>query len=634
MFKLDDLQRAYRVAIWVLAVSSLGALTAHAATATFEIEPQELSGALKAFAVQSHREIFFGPELARGKTSKGVKGKYDDLKALSLILEGTGLEFSVTPSDAILVRDPAGKNESSHLVTPPPSSANSDPNPQSSAESGVSGAQDDSKKSQITEIIVTAQKKAESLQNVPVPVLVLDAGALVAQNQLRLQDYYASVPGFTVLPADQNGAATLAIRGITTGGFANPTVGIVIDDVPYGSSTGLSGGSLAPDIDPSDLARVEVLRGPQGTLYGASSLGGLIKFVTVDPSTDTLSGRIQADANTVQNGAELGIGVRGAVNVPITDTLAIRASAFGRLDPGYIDDPFLHIDGINKDVAYGARLAALWRPSDTLSAKFSALYQDIHSDGNNDVFMAPGYSDLEQNYPRGVGAYDRRAQSYSLTLNAKFGSVDLTSLSGYSVNSLHDSYDYTPFLGTYTQTQFGVKATPLVEDNKTDKFTQEVRLSTPIGPYVDWLFGVFYTHERSPYVQNVYAQSPAGAFVGQWVSWNWGTTYAEYAGFTDITFHITDRFDLQVGGRESHNRQTYSEVDTGPYVQLAGSGHERQFLHLPGHAQPQDFVRLDAVRTARVRVSTRWPQPDGDRIRIACLFRARHKQELRAWGQG
>src|SRR3984957_619081 len=110
MPRLNGLTRSCCASLWIVAALSLAALTARADTAMFAIEPQDLSGALKAFAVQSHREIFFAPELARGRMSNGVKGTFDDLKALNIILEGTGLNFSVTASNAILVRDPTEAN--------------------------------------------------------------------------------------------------------------------------------------------------------------------------------------------------------------------------------------------------------------------------------------------------------------------------------------------------------------------------------------------------------------------------------------------------------------------------------------------------------------------------------------------
>src|SRR5258708_35027730 len=157
------------------------------------------------------------------------------------------------------------------------------------------------------------------MQGSPVQVSVIKAADFIGSNQLRLQDYYTSVPAWSVMPAGTTYYQSLSIRGITAGA-TNPSVGVMLDDVPYGSSTVQGGGLFVPDIDPNDLARVEVLRGPQGTLYGASSLGGLLKFVTVDPSTEAVSGRVQAGVSSVQNGNELGYNVRGAVNVPVTDT--------------------------------------------------------------------------------------------------------------------------------------------------------------------------------------------------------------------------------------------------------------------------------------------------------------------------
>jgi outer membrane receptor protein involved in Fe transport len=168
------------------------------------------------------------------------------------------------------------------------------------------------------------------------------------------------------MPEASSSFQQLSIRGIMSGLYTNPTVGITVDDVPYGSSTflGGGGGTVMPDIDPADLARIEVLRGPQGTLYGASSMGGLLKFVTVDPSTDGVSGRIEGGINSVYNGAELGYGARGSVNVPLGDVLAVRVSAFSRQDPGYVDNVQSGQRGVNKTDVDGGRLSALWRPSD------------------------------------------------------------------------------------------------------------------------------------------------------------------------------------------------------------------------------------------------------------------------------
>jgi len=351
----------------------------------------------------------------------------------------------------------------------------------------------------------------------------------------------------------------------------------MVDDTPYGSSTFLGGAAIVPDIDPGDLARVEVLRGPQGTFYGASSMGGLLKFVTVDPSTAGVSGRVQGGLSSVYNGNELGYNVRASVNVPLSDTFAICASGFTRRDPGYVDNPVLRIDGVNRAKADGGRLSALWRPSDVMSLKLTALLQEIKGDGSSDV--RPALGDLQQSNLRGTGEYDRKAQAYTATLSAKLGRMDLTAVSGYSVNAYSDSFDITHILAGLTQAFFGVPGTPLTDDNKTKKFTQEVRLTVPIGQRVAWLFGAFYTDEDTQSTQSILAADPAtGVEVGSGIHSTFPTTYREYAAFTDLTLNFTDRFDVQVGGRESEIRQTYTQTYTGIYTPIFNGGAPSPFV--------------------------------------------------------
>jgi iron complex outermembrane receptor protein len=567
--------RAHGLSQLVAVALSLITLVApvYADTATFSIDPQDLSGALKAFAVQSHREIFFAPELARGRRSKGVKGKYDDLRALNIILEGTGLDFSVTTSDAILVRDPTSKSESSPAVVAPTTSANkdtSDPpirvtqaqvNPNIPADG--SSVSSEFEKPKLEEIIVTAQKRAERLQDVPVPVTALSADSLVGANQLGLQSYYSSVPGLN-FSMDNRGAPSMSIRGLTTGAYVTPTVGVTIDDVPFGSTVVVSSFSPAPDVDPNELTRVEVLRGPQGTLYGASSIGGLIKYVTIDPSTDAVGGRVQVGGETIRNGNGGGYNASGAINVPLDDTLAIRANGFTHQDPGYIDNVETGQKGVNETSVYGGRLSALWRPSELLTLKLSALLQHNKADGSSQVDIQPGLGDLQQSYLGGTGGYEREIQAYSANLAAKIGSVDLTSLTGYGRASSLDSYDVSSALGGATKLFYGVGGVAWAENNKSRKFSQEFRLAVPLGARVDWLFGVFYTNERTNPDGGYVLIDPA-TFERETQVYDQRTvrTYEEYAAFTDFTLRITDRLDVQFGGRESWNKQTQSEGISG-----------------------------------------------------------------------
>ncbi len=575
----------------LLLLSTAYARADEAAPQPFDIRPQSLAAALTEFARQSRQEILFSPEVVAEKPSAGVRGTMRPLAALSILLKDSGLSYSSTPNGAILIGAPGS-------AALPKSSGNSATHDQSGSEdvgkegksrssegfrvaqvdqgqdrSAAPVAKQGEATSQTTppeleQVVVTAQKREERLQDVPVPVTAIGADSLIASNQLRIQDYYTSVPGLNVALGDR-GAPMLSIRGVTTGGNTNPTVGIVVDDVPYGSSSGLAYGNQAPDIDPSELARIEVLRGPQGTLYGASSIGGLLKFVTVDPSTDAVRGNVQAGTSAVHNGAEAGYNVRGAVNIPLTDTLAVRASGFARRDPGYVDDPTLHVDGVNKQDVEGGRLSALWRPTEALALKLSALIQHTSGDGLPTVDVEPGLGDLQQSGVRGAGAYDRKVQAYSATVTAKIGAADFVALSGYNVNRFSDGFDYSASWGPLSELFFQVAGAPVFEHLETKKFTQEVRLSAPLGERIDGLIGGFFNHEDSQETQNFLAAVPqTGIPVGEILYDNDPSTFSEYAAFADLTFHVTDRLDVQVGGRESRNHQSYSETFVGPVASL------------------------------------------------------------------
>jgi outer membrane receptor protein involved in Fe transport len=567
----------------MLSASIVLLFLAHSAHAqiSFNLAAQPLAQSLTAVGNLANLNIYFDAPTVDGIQAPALKAQLSADDALARLLAGTRLHVVRVDENTVRIvpkveekRAQSAHNPNTAATHAPPTEvhlAYAGPNSEHAVsgsatrlaeESEGGGDSSDVSRRNLAEVIVTAQKREERLQDVPVPVTAINATALVESNQLRLQDYFTRVPGLSVTPDDENGAPILTIRGITTGGYTNPTVGIVVDDVPYGASTSAAVGTVAPDIDPYDLSQVEVLRGPQGTLYGAGSMGGLLKYTTVDPSTDRLSGHLQAGTSSVHNGAELGYNFRGALNIPLSDTLAVRVSAFTRRDPGYVDNPVLHFDGVNEQEVDGAHLVALWRPSESFSARFSALYQNDKRFGSNDVYV--GLGDLQQNALPFTGRFDKTFQAYSLTLRGKIGDVELTSLSGFNINKFSNSLDDTDTFGPYTQDQFGVPGTPSNSNLKTTKFTQELRMSAPLGSRVDWLLGGFYTHESSPGETDLLAESsPDGLIVGQWLANRYKSTYEEYAAFTDFTIHFTDRFDIQLGGRESQNKQTNTETDTG-----------------------------------------------------------------------
>jgi iron complex outermembrane recepter protein len=290
MLKLNGLARARCLSVWIFAVLSLGALTVHAATATFDIEPQDLSGALKAFAVQSHREIFFTPELARGRISHGVKGKFDDLKALNIILEGTGLNFSVTTSNAILVRGHISKAESSRdAVTPvPPTGASSTgTSSQTVPEDSSSESIETHNKNDLDEITVTGTH-IRGTTNSPSPVLVFTRDDIDAAGVNTIQQFLQS------LPQNFGGASENTIGAIANSGQTNNTVnGSAPNLRGLGASATLvliNGHRVAPgnsdgsfvDISMIPLTaveRIEIVTDGASAIYGSDAVGGVVNII-------------------------------------------------------------------------------------------------------------------------------------------------------------------------------------------------------------------------------------------------------------------------------------------------------------------------------------------------------------------
>src|SRR5262249_14309308 len=162
--------------------------------------------------------------------------------------------------------------------------------------------------------------------------------------------------------------------------------------------------------------RVEVLRGPQGTLYGVSSMGGVVKFVTLDPSTSAVSGDVQVGTSSVYNAVKLGYDVHGAINVPLSNTFAIRASGFSRATPGYVDDVLTGQRAVNQWNASGGMFSAVWGPSAAFSLKLTALLQRNRTDGLSAVQSQ--FGDLKQSIVEGAGQSSRTHEVYAATLRA------------------------------------------------------------------------------------------------------------------------------------------------------------------------------------------------------------------------
>ncbi len=426
----------------------------------------------------------------------------------------------------------------------------------------------------VQEVVVTAEKREQNIRDVPQSVSVVSGDALQLQRAVSFEDYITRVPGMNMV-SSQPGRSRLVLRGINAGGVS-ATIGTYVDETPYGSVTGLANGAvLAPDLDTYDMQRIEVLRGPQGTLYGASSLGGVLKFVTNAPDTGRYAARIEADVEGTKSASAAG-SVRGMVNIPLNDMAAVRATAYYSDQPGFIDDPVRHASNVNDNTLSGARISVLLKPVDKLQVRLSAATQTIDSKGQslmdvNRITLAPLNGDLTQSRTFATPS-KIEYNIYNLTAGYDFGPANLTWSSSYGRLHQDTNADGTAQLGALLTAIFKQPlGVGVVSALSQKKYTQEIRLASPSQQF-EWQVGAFYTREDNDLEQNLsainLANPPAvAAGLGGLQLVGLVSRYTEYAAFGDIDYHFTDRFDVSIGGRYSSNKQKEAQSSSGP---LAG----------------------------------------------------------------
>ena len=508
--------------------------------------------------------------------------------------------------------------------TPKPDDAKKAASAQSQQPAQPAAADDPSKPPGFREdLVVTAQKRSEAIADIPASVTVVGGQLLEQQRVDDFQDLVPLVPGLS-LTTDRPGVTRVTLRGINTGGVAS-TIGVYFDDVPFGSSTGLANGAiLSGDFDTFDVARIEVLRGPQGTLYGASSVGGVLKYVPNRPNVERFEARFLGSAEAVDNG-DPGYSVTGLVNVPLGAKLALRGSGFYRFDSGFIDsignnpvksltNPSVNIisgtrvaDGLNSLDRFGGRLAALLKPSDKLSVNLGVQLQSIDSDAPSLVDADPATLDPLQSSPV-QSSYQSQFNNtkyrvYNGTIDWSLGAASLESVTSYGTfeSDFHSDLAIAtnltggPPLSSLVTALFGNDQTRplsaiLPQTTSTDKFSQELRLVSSKSDSFEWLVGGYYTKEDSAIKQKIQAVEAGSDTIAGGVPTladvALTSNYEELAGFANATWHVTQRLDLAFGGRLSHNKQVASQVSDGV---LAG-----------GHTQYDDVKSSESPFTYSV----------------------------------
>jgi outer membrane receptor protein involved in Fe transport len=424
---------------------------------------------------------------------------------------------------------------------------------------------------QIDEIVVTAQKREQGIQSVPIAISALTGDSLTRKGITDLTAANGLVPGLAVANTGP-GETRVSIRGLSASGFnflTGATIGYYLDEVP----TTLSNNAFLAQMDPDffDVARIEVLRGPQGTLYGAGSMGGTVKFVHNQPNFDGFSGRARVTLSDTRYGGQ-NYELNGVVNAPVVDDiLAIRASAYLKEDSGYID--FVNPDGdLVKDAndveTKGGRLAVLLTPSENVKLTASVFHNETDFDSR------PVFDEALGGFQKfGWLPSDGESEStlYNFVAEMDFGYASLTSSTAYLDRSYSRQDDYSNFISGALSGLLGgtLEPSPNLLNLDTEQFSHETRLASNGEEAFNWVFGVFYASTKNVQTQDVLQLGFSDAFGDTFGGFDVSddvlfsaltrNNTTDFAGFGEVSYDLTDRLEVTVGFRaykaEQRNRR-------------------------------------------------------------------------------
>jgi len=443
-----------------------------------------------------------------------------------------------------------------------------------------------SSSSDTTEVIVTAQKRSEKLSSVPISIEVLTTKKLDQLNIANVNDYIALLPSVSYQNSPYQGSS-LYFRGVASGGDGNhsgsqPSAGVYLDEQPVTTI----GGPL--DVHIYDMARIESLAGPQGTLYGASSEAGTIRLITNKPDLTSAYGRFDVDGNVVDHGSAGGK-LEGMYNLPLSSKMALRVVGWAQHDAGYIDDilgsrTFLPdstgaavtVDNkayvknnFNDDDIYGGRAALKIDLDDNWTSLIQLMGQDTKTHGSAGYDPSLGDLKVQTFYPD--QSHDRFYQA-ALTLTGKIANLDVTYAGAYMERKLDSIADYTDYAEAYDQLYSGVGGIAgymyfqdnagntidprqyIVGRDKFTKWSHELRVATPADQPVRFVGGVFVERQTHAIWQDY---KVPGLATDLSVTGHPGTLWLtdqmridrDSAIFGELSWDITPTLTATVGGR-------------------------------------------------------------------------------------
>lgn len=526
----------------------------------FRIEEETLGSALDAIVQQTELVILYPYELAEQAGVNSVIGQYTVREALEVMLRDTQFSGGLTEGGVMFVSlsdDPknrdregtvnSGKVKKGLLASVSAFMFGAGTNGAALAQDEV-GANDASERDTI---IVTAQKREQSLQEVPISVVAITGEVIAERGINNFEDLGLAVPGLAVQDAGP-GLRRIYIRGIgNASGFASPIVGVYLDEVSVGSNPAFN-----LDLRPYDLKRVEVLKGPQGTLYGDGSVGGTIRFITNNPELDAFRAKADVEAAFTKNGAP-SQKVQGVLNVPLVeDKLALRVTGTFDHSGGWIDQPAASQEDFNDQNVTNVRAKLLWQPTERLEAIATALVHRNDGSVNNPEDEAGNYTQTQGalTTPSATDDYDL----FSLTVNYDFGFASLVSATGYldaqkNVMQTGVRLPFAPPPAAPTE------ILTLEQPIDTEILNQEIRLVSNGGSPWNWSIGGYYNDRSVDQSGTSLVLVPAlgpPAFPSSFVD---NQTSESWAIFADTSIALTEWLEVGGGLRYFEDDRTFSD---------------------------------------------------------------------------
>ncbi len=416
---------------------------------------------------------------------------------------------------------------------------------------------------QLETVTVTATRRREPLRDVPLRVETLKVEALERSGAGSLADYVGTLPGIDVMSDGGPGRGQVSIRGINVGSLATPTVGTYVDEVAFGSSTAFVGEAIAAlDMSLLDLHHIEVLRGPQGTLYGAGAMGGLIKYVTNEPDSYALSGKVGLAARGIRGGA-LGHTENAVVNVPLSEGVAaMRVALFNDHDGGYIKAiGRAAADHANDGNTRGGRVSLLLEPVNKLKLRLTATQQNIQRNGTAvvqyDVSTGAPINGDRTHKVSTAEPYEIKTGLVSADAEYDFGWARLNVIGSSQRFDADTILDASDIVGSPA-----FSFVQLRNDTHLRKQTQEVRLTSSRGT-VEWLLGVYHNKEKGARNQRLWGQMAADGSEATLVTSDQPSNYEENAVYGDVSYNPTPALSFTLGARLARNKQIYETLTNG-----------------------------------------------------------------------